>query len=72
MTIEALSAQLSPSRLNTWQDKVPEIQKISDRERLVQKIAHVLIDIRMLAKALTKSGRRAPLVQGDARPAALI
>lgn len=52
--VRSLIAQLSPSRLDTWQDKVSETQKISDRERLIQKIADVLIDIRMLAKALTK------------------
>lgn len=46
----------------------PEARNASERKRLTEKVADVLIELRMLAKVLNKSERKAPLVMGEGKP----
>jgi DNA-binding MltR family transcriptional regulator len=66
--IEGLIAQLSRSRIETLAEAQSEDYNATARARLNHKISDVLIDIRLLAKALTKSGTRAPIVAIEATP----
>lgn len=64
--IRTLIVRLSPSR----QEEIGIVQRedeLSDRERLQYKVCDVLIDLRMLAKSLTKGGKKAPIVMGEAK-----
>ena len=66
--VASLINQLSLSRGEENGDAEPGARAASDREKLTDKVADVLIDLRMLAKALNKRGVKAPLVMGDGKP----
>lgn len=63
--IASLIDQLSRSRIEDSGLPDSEAYEASSRERLKRKITDILIDIRMLVKALTKNGREAPLVMSE-------
>ncbi len=61
--------RLSRSRFEEFTDaQSEECHQAPDRERLIYKISDILIDIRLLAKALKTAGRRAPFVAIDGKP----
>lgn len=66
--IASLIGQLPRSRMDEIENSRLERYEPSDRERLNYKVTDVLVDLRMLAKALAKSGKRAPLVAADGKP----
>lgn len=66
--IANLINQLSLSRCEEYGVAEPEARDASSRARLTEKISDVLINLRMLAKALNKTGRKAPLVMEEGRP----
>lgn len=45
-----------------------EHNRVTDRERLVRKVSDILIDLRLLAKSLKRTGRKVPLVAVVRRP----
>lgn len=63
--IAVLIKQLSLSRREEYCLAEAGAYEASFRQRLTEKVSDVLIDVRMLAKALNKSGRKAPLVMGE-------
>lgn len=66
--VRSLIKQFSLSRLEEYGVAGPEARDDSDRERLTGKVSNILVDLRMLSKALNKSGRKAPLVMGEVKP----
>jgi hypothetical protein len=41
---------------------------ISTRQRVVEKMSDILIDLRMIAKSLNKRDIKAPLIMGENKP----
>lgn len=68
--IESLINQFSPCRREEYGEGENESEtgKVSDRQRLIEKVTDTLIDLRVLAKALNKHGVKAPLVMGEMKP----
>lgn len=60
--------QLSLSRLEKDGVAGCETCGASGRERLTKKVIDILIEVRMLAKELNKSGGKAPLIMGEVKP----
>ncbi|WP_417330619.1 hypothetical protein [Halomonas cupida] len=66
--IANLMNQLSRSRREEYGVGGAETCEASDRVRLIEKVSDILIDLRMLAKALNKDGTMAPLIMGEMKP----
>ena len=66
--IASLINQLSISRREEYGIGESETYEASARVRLIGKASDILIDMRMLAKTLSKGGTQAPLVMGEMKP----
>lgn len=66
--IVSLINQLTISHREEFGLVGPGDREKNDRERLIEKIADILIGLRMLAKQLNKDGRKAPLMAGKFKP----
>jgi DNA-binding MltR family transcriptional regulator len=66
--IASLVAQLSPSRRVEYLASEDDACEISTRQRVVEKMSDILIDLRMLAKSLNKRDIKAPLIMGENKP----
>lgn len=66
--IKSYINRLASSRFDELTVANSEQQKVTDRERLVQKMSDVLIDLRLLAKSIKRTGAKAPLIAVDRKP----
>lgn len=66
--IASLVNNFTPPRSQKYMDDEFMFDQVPARRRIEEKVADVIIDLRMLAKNIDRRGLKAPLLMGDRNP----